>query len=207
MSIKDKKPQNCDRITPNSRSHTATKNNLVSQYHDWLTASNTGTHQNLLASNNTSNINSTQIWVNKGIGNFHQRAILQGSDGCSSYQWRVRSLLHQKTQGFFLFKYSRTPMLIDCTCWIKKFYLPILPYNINLQSLYSWLSGNPLNAIFIKQVLDHKGNRKVKHCIICFCMTDTLLSCPESCTEQFPPKNFPRVLITVCTAGTPSQEL
>lgn len=198
-------------ITPNSRSHTATKNDfpllLVSQYHDWLTASNTVTQQNLLASNYTANTNCTWFWVTKGIGNFHQCAILQGSDGCSSYWSTVWSLLHQQTQDFSLFKHTRTPMLIGCTCWITKFYLPILPKDIHLQSLYSWISGNPLNAIFIKQVLDHKVNRKVKHYIICFCMTDTSLSCSESCTVQFPPKNFPRVLITLCTAGTASQEL
>lgn len=94
---------------------------------------------------------------------------------------------------------------MGCTCWITKFYQPVLARNIHSLSLYPWLSGNPINTIFIKHILDHKGNRK--HCIICLCITNTLLRCSESCTVQFPPKNFPRVLITLCTAGTWSQKL
>jgi len=115
---------------------------------------------------------------------------------------RLPSLLVWDTR----WEVSRTPMLIGCTCGITKFYLPILPKNIHLQSSYLWLSGNPLNAIFIKQVLDHKGNTKVKCSIICFYTTDTWLSPSESRTVQFLPKNFPRVLTTVCTAGTSPQE-
>lgn len=105
------------------------------------------------------------------------------------------------------FPHTTPPILIVSICWITKFYQCILARNIHFQSLYSWLSENPINTIFIKQVLDHKGNRKVKHYIMCLCITNTLLRSSESWTVQFPPRNFPRVLITLCTAGTVSQEL
>lgn len=126
---------------------------------------------------------------------------------CSSYCSMVWSLLHQEIQGLSLFPHTRTPILIHSTCWSTKFYQLIPVRNIHLLSLYSWLYGNPMNTIFIKQALDHKGNRKVKPCNMCLCTTNTLLRCSGSCTVQFPPKNFPRVLITLCTAGTTPQEL
>lgn len=129
------------------------------------------------------------------------------ADRCSSYCSLVWSLLHQETQGFSLFPHTRKPTLRGSACQIAKFYQLILAGSIHLINLYSWVSEIQWIPFSSNKVLDYKGNRKVKHYIMCLCITNTLLRCSESCTVQFPPKNSPRVLITLCTAGTTSQEL
>lgn len=60
-------------------------------------------------------------------------------------------------------------------CWITGLYLLILFKDIHQKNLYSWLSGNPLNTISIKYILDHNSN-VVKHYTTCWYLYDRYLA-------------------------------